>query len=63
MRRNLRPDVLTIAALLSIGGILGLVHAQEKPTHQTIAGDLEPLRTAFDAHPEDVRAILLASPT
>ncbi len=63
MSRIPRPDVLAIAALVSIGGILGLLRAQEKPAHETIAGDLEPLRSAFNANPGDVRAILLASPT
>lgn len=31
--------------------------------HTTLAGDLAPLRTAFDADSGEVRAIFLASPT
>ena len=61
--RLLRLDVLLIAIVLLLGGLIGLLEAREDPTYLTIGTDLEPLRSAFNADPDNVRAVLLASPT
>lgn len=63
MNRLLRVDVLLIASVLLAGGFVGFLEAGEEPVHQTIEDGLEQLRKAFNANPDDVRAILLASPT
>ena len=64
MRRLLRIDVLLVAAVLVIAGVVAVFPKAEVDSgFPTIAGDLEPLRGAFNADPGNVRAILLASPT
>lgn len=64
MKRILRLDLLLISALLGIAALFALTsRADEDSGYPTIAGDLEPLRTAFNGAPGSVRAILLASPT
>ena len=63
MIRLLRMEFLVIAAVLLAGGLHGWLEAGEKSSYPTVGRDLEPLRTAFNANPDHVRAILLASPT
>ena len=63
MSRLLRLEFLVITAVLLIGGLIGLLEADEESSYPTIDGDLEPLRSAFNANPDHVRAVLLASPT
>jgi hypothetical protein len=64
IHRLLRVDSLLIAVLLAVGVFLGGLQADDRePKHATISEDLEPLRSAFNANPDYVRAILLASPT
>ncbi len=62
--RLLRLDVVLGVAILAIIGVVALFpQAEEDSGYPTIAGDLEPLRAAFNADPGNVRAVLLASPT
>lgn len=63
MSRLLRLDATVLAFAISICGIAGSVAAAEPPSHKTMTQDLEPLRTRFNADPDNVRAILLVSPT
>ncbi len=64
MSRLLRLDVVLIAGILLIGGVIaGFPRTAEDSGYPTIADDLEPLRAAFNADPGNVRAVLLASPT
>ena len=64
MARILRLDVLLSTAVLLIVGVVAVFpKADEDSGYPMIADDLEPLRTAFNADPGNVRAILLASPT
>ena len=62
MNRFLRLDLLLVVVLM-VAGLFGLVEAGEEPSFQTLGADLEPLRSDFNSHPENVRAVLLASPT
>ena len=62
MSRMLRVDFLLVVALLA-AGFIGLLEAGEEPTYPTLSADLEPLRSDFNSKPENVRAVLLASPT
>jgi len=62
MNRILRVDLLLVVALL-VAGIIGLLEASDEPTYPTLSADLEPLRSDFNSKPENVRAVLLASPT
>ncbi|MFQ5525005.1 MAG: hypothetical protein ACE5GX_01960 [Thermoanaerobaculia bacterium] len=64
MKRLLQLDVLLIAAVLVIAGVIAVLSQTDQDAgYPTIAEHLEPLRSAFNADPGDVRAILLASPT
>jgi hypothetical protein len=63
LTRLLGADILLTVLVVSIGGLIGLLEAGQEPTYPTLVADLEPLRSAFNAQPENVRAILLASPT
>ena len=64
LKRLLRLDVLLVAAILVIAGVVTVFpKAEEDSGFPTIARDLEPLRAAFNADPGSVRAVLLASPT
>ena len=63
MSRLLRLDAALLASTISICGIAGSALAAEPPSYKTMSKDLEPLRSAFNAAPDNVRAILLASPT
>jgi len=64
LSRLLRLEVLALAALLALAGVVATVSkmraASEAPV---IVERLETLRAAFNAQPDHVRAILLASPT
>ena len=62
--RLLRLDVVLGVTILATIGVVALFpQAEEDSGYPTIAGDLEPLRAAFNADPGNVRAVLLASPT
>lgn len=64
MKRILRTDVLLVTAALGIVGVIAVFpQADDDPDHLPISDDLKPLITAFNAAPDHVRAILLASPT
>lgn len=64
MKRLVDLDVLLFSGLLALaGGVALFSQSQDTGDYPTIAEDREPLRTAFNASPDDVRAILLASPT
>lgn len=64
LKRILRLDVILISAVLVIAGVVALFSRPEQDSgYATIAEDLDPLRAAFNADPDNVRAILLASPT
>jgi len=64
MSRLLRWDIVLSVAILATVGVVALFpQAEEDSGYPTIAGDLEPLRAAFNADPGNVRAVLLASPT
>ena len=61
-----RPFVveLTIVVLaLGLGGALGLLAGDSEVGYEVVDEDLEALRSAFNAHSDSVRAVLLASPT
>jgi hypothetical protein len=62
----LRGDVLLAAAVLSVAGAGAgacFPEPSEDAGYPVIESRLEPLRAAFNADPDNVRAILLASPT
>lgn len=64
MKRILRVDVVLLSGLLVIAGVVALCSQTDQSSgYPTIGADLEPLRSAFNADPDNVRAILLASPT
>ncbi len=63
MSRLLRLDAAVLAVTISVCGIAGSATAAEPSSYETMTEDLEPLRTSFNADPDNVRAILLASPT
>ena len=63
LRRILRMDLLLAAGLVLVGGWFAWARAGESSPHLVISDDLEPLRSAFNSEPKNVRAILLASPT
>jgi hypothetical protein len=56
-------DVLLIAGVVLGAGLISWVGSAGGSAHPMINETLEPLRTAFNAEPDNVRAILLASPT
>ena len=63
LMRPLRTHTLLIAFVLATSALVGFVNAREKPSYPAIDARLEPLRSAFNANTDHVRAILLASPT
>ena len=64
MSRLLRLDFLLIALVLVVATVVAVFpRADEDSGFAMIADDLEPLRAAFNADSENVRAVLLASPT
>ncbi len=64
MRRLRQLDLALITAVLAVAGAAALSSQSGKDSaYPTIGADLEPLRAAFNAEPDNVRAVLLASPT
>lgn len=62
---RLRPFAVELAVLsliLVAGGLFGL-SMQDEDAYEVLGDDLREIRAAFNAHPESVRAILLAAPT
>lgn len=63
---SLRPFVFefVVAVLvLGIGGAVGLILADSETEFRVVDSDLESIRTEFNADSDNVRAVLLASPT
>ena len=63
---RLRPFALefVIAVLvLGLGGAVGLLLAGSEADFQAVDEDLANIRTEFNADTDNVRAVLLASPT
>ena len=56
-------EVAVVVLALAVGGALGMVAGDAEAGYQLMDEDLEALRSAFNAHPDSVRAVLLASPT
>ena len=54
---------IAIASAIALGSLAGSVAGAQAPRHQTMTPGFEPLRSVFNAETENVRAILLASPT
>ncbi len=64
MKRILRLDVLLISVVLAVAGVAALFSLTDHDSgYPIITENLDPLRTAFNADPANVRAVLLASPT
>jgi hypothetical protein len=62
---RLRPfavEMVVLALILVAGGLFGLP-MQDDDEFEVLENDLRALREAFNARPENVRAILLAAPT
>lgn len=62
IRRLFAIEITVVAAVLVVGGLVGLTSGSDDRRYKVL-DDLEPLRADFNAHSEEVRAVLLASPT
>ncbi len=62
-----RPFVLELVACAFVLAVCGLLWAvgvgSAEQNYELVGEDLETLRSAFNAEPESVRAVLLAAPT
>ena len=57
-------ELVAVALVLAAGGVLAAVGVgSTEQSYQLVEEDLEAFRTAFNAEPGNVRAVLLASPT